>query len=175
MRFWPFASRGARVSAMDLSTLPPIIDFALFAINDVAIKLWLPIRLVTALDTISADTEASRPDILRRLFFEHVYGRVLFEQLVVWQKQQEQTPPPPAVPPMIRCSPSRASSIEYLGKSTEDYKLWLPLPLKTELESLAKKDGLGLSDYLRKILVRLLLGETAYAQWRTVIGEVLED
>ena len=167
--FWPFASRGGRKPLVDALAPPMSIDFAAFAVNDAVVKLWLPEKLAAALDALSANTQASRPDVLRRLLFEHVYGRVLFEQLAAWKIQQEQKPKPPFDPSADltpRFSPARGASIAHLGKSTEDFKLWLPSSLKQSLEDLAEKDCLGLSDYIRKVLVRLLLGEQAYAEWQ---------
>ncbi len=169
MTFWPFASRGARRPLVDAPAPSANIDFAAFAVNDAVVKLWLPERLAAALDTLSANTQASRPDVLRRLLFEHVYGRIMFEQLVAWKIQQEQKPEPPldaSAGPTVLFSPARSASIAHLGKSTEDLKLWLPSPLRASLEDLAAKDSLGLSDYIRKVLVRLLLGEQAYAEWQ---------
>ena len=65
--------------------------------------------------------------------------------------------------------------MQLLGKSQEDFKLWLPLPLKTELEGLAKVEQFGLSDYVRKTLVRILLGEIFHHRWQAAIGKLPEE
>jgi len=51
-------------------------------------------------------------------------------------------------------------------------ELWLPRPLHEELSSLAKLERAGLSDYLRKTLVRKLLGERVFLNWQIAIEAV---
>jgi hypothetical protein len=124
----------------------------------------------------------SRPDVLRWLLFEHVYGRPAFEQLKAWKQQKDaeeearrqiaksthgvKFSPPRGIPS------ERAVTHQLLGKSIEDFKLWLPSLLKEQLAQLARIEGQGLSDYLRKTLVRILFGEAFHHQWRKAIGKL---
>ncbi len=179
--WWPFAKRGTRIDAAParaLTVLPPA-DLAVFANNDASIKLWLTDKLVQGLDTLSAAHGMSRPDVLRWLFFEHVYGRPALERLKEWNRQKDvEEVRHRAARPSVQQSPKSAEPSErrittrLLGKSVEDLKLWLPGQLKTELENLARVEALGLSDYLRKTLVRILLGESFHHQWRSEVGKL---
>ncbi len=179
--WWPFAQRGTRV---DLS---PVAAFAVelpaelgaFAVNNACVKLWLPEKLIQGLDTMSAAHGMSRPDVLRWLLFEHVYGRPALEKLKEWKRRNDvEEAQLRGVASEIMYSPKTAEPSErhitaqLLGKSVEDLKLWLPGPLKVELGKIATAEDLGLSDYLRKTLVRILLGESFHHQWRTAVGRL---
>jgi hypothetical protein len=181
---WPFSKRGARANTPSPETAPTL-DYAAFAQNDAYIKLWLPEVLDQALNQLSVSHDESKPDVLRGLLFEHVYGRQELEGLIAWKQrrddearrgmvQESQTPYEDRPLFQRRFSP-RSAEIELFGKATVAIKLWLPLRLKDDLASLAKHDGMGLSDYLRKALVRMLLGEQRHQQWRTAIGDLPAD
>lgn len=180
MGLWPFAKRGARIDTeLQRQDLDVPLDFSAFAVNDACVKLWLPERLTKALDRLSAEHDASRPDVLRRLFFEHVYGREAFQDLVAWKRRHDEEARRAAqleAEDLDMASPPRESArwhaIDRFGKASEDFKLWLPTQLQAELVKLAKADGMGLSDYLRKSLVRILLGERVFLDWQVAIGAV---
>ena len=67
---------------------------------------------------------------------------------------------------------ARAVNAHYLGKPTENVKLELPEALKQELETLAAQAGQPLSDYLRGVLARDLLGEGFYRRWQEALARV---
>jgi hypothetical protein len=75
----------------------------------------------------------------------------------------------PRQPPPLHTA--RAVNAHYLGKATENVKLELPDALKRELESLAAQEGRPLSDYLRGVLARQLLGEGFYRRWQEDLAE----
>lgn len=172
---WPFAKRGARTTTPD-SVASSELDYALFEENGACVKIWLPEKLTQALDQLSAAYDASRPDVLRALLFEHVYGRQELEALIAWKQRRDKE----AAASMLRepqapytaLEGKRSVAIDLFGKATEDIKLFLPRRLKAEIVTLAKTDGLGVSDYVRKTLVRMLLGEMVHQQWQTAIGNV---
>jgi len=68
---------------------------------------------------------------------------------------------------------ARAVNAHYLGKATENVKLELPEALKQELETLAAQEGQPLSDYLRGVLARQLLGEGHYQRWQDELARVV--
>ena len=187
--WWPFAKRGTRVDVPIKLDLPVPLpgDLSVFARNDVCIKLWLPEKLTQALEQMSGSTGQSRPDVLRWLLFEHVYGRPAFETLKAWKQQRdlEERRRREAVadvsPLQVKLSPARVHTAErtvtaqLLGKSVEDFKLWLPGALKQELQTLAALESLELSDYLRKTLVRVLLGESFHHRWRAMVGKLPDE
>ena len=69
----------------------------------------------------------------------------------------------------------RAANAHFLGKSTENMKLALPEALKRELEALAEQSGQPLSDYLRGVLARQLLGEGHYRRWQAELARVRQE
>lgn len=77
--------------------------------------------------------------------------------------------------PLLPYRTSRAVNAHFLGKSTEDVKLTLPAALKRELEALAESSRQPLSDYLRGVLARQLLGEGHYLRWQTELARVREE
>jgi hypothetical protein len=182
MGLWPFATRGARIETeLNRQDREESRDYAAFAVNDACVKLWLPERLTKALDRISADHDTSRPDVLRRLFFEHAYGMESFEELREWKRRRDEEAKLAVLleeqvdyASGVRFS-RRRNTIDMFGKATEDFKLWLPSTMHTDLVALAKADDMGLSDYLRKTLVRILLGERTYLDWQRAIGTVPDE
>ncbi len=197
MSWWPFSKRFSRVDDAPKNNLPIPLpdDLSSFANNNDCIKLWLPEKLVEGLDTLSSAHEMSRPDVLRWVLFEHVYGRPALEKLKEWKRKKDREEAErreaerrrfeaetPSVVKFseVRYSPQRTVSertytAQLLGKSVEDFKLWLPAPLKADLESLAKSEELALSDYIRKTLVRILLGESFYHRWRKAVGKLPDE
>jgi hypothetical protein len=75
--------------------------------------------------------------------------------------------------PRVPFRTARAVNTHFLGKSTEDVKLTLPAALKQELEALAAPGGQPLSDYLRGVLARQLLGEGHYQRWQDELARVV--
>lgn len=170
---WPFASRGVTkkvlgaVSEASVSSL----DFSLYMNNDAYIKVWLPDRISVGLDSLSASNQTSRPDVLRSILFRHAYGTMAYAALMKWKLDNDAAKNTTG----FKFSPQRTSSIEFLGKSTENLKIWIPMALKNDLAQFACSDGLGISDYVRKILVREFLGECFYKNWRKHVGDVPKD
>ena len=157
---WPFKTRGSRFHGDLSERSPSLLGKHDFTTIDAVIKLWLPDELVAALDVISAERDASRPDVLRWILFEHAYGRAEFAHLC--HRAQGRT---------VRCrdlavvAPSGAGehnarpiAAPALGKSLEDIKLHLPAQLRRDLERLAALHRQPLSDYLRGVLARVLMG-----------------
>jgi len=72
---WPYASRGSRFLGDAADRHPSRLNSEDFAHNDGVIKLWLPERLLAAIDVLCDAHDASRPDVLRWLLFEHACGR----------------------------------------------------------------------------------------------------
>ena len=64
--------------------------------------------------------------------------------------------------------------MEILGKSTTNLKLWLPARLKEDLLGVATQNALGVSDYVRWTLARVLLGEKLMMEWRRAIQDLPE-
>jgi hypothetical protein len=169
---WPFASRGARASTVAGSNGVPALDYASFTTNDAYVTVWLPQRLLDALDVVSAETDTSRPDVIRALLFEHLHGRAELVRLHVWARNRPPEPEPEIKFAEKRPPIDRRANVQMLGKSAVDMKLWMPTPLKVSLVSHSKAQGLGLSDGIRKILVLELLGAQFHERWQAAVGLV---
>lgn len=167
---WPFASRGSRSAAIapGPKDVPPMEQFEN---NDAVMKVWLPQTLSERVNWLSIHSETSRPDVLRALMYEHVYGRVAYEILKSAAAKKRATPSGDSD---IKQSRARYTDVdlEYLGKSLDDFKLHLPARLKTDLASIAKQHGLTPSSYARKLLVQQLLGERVHTNWQAAVGKI---
>ena len=184
---WPFSNRGPRLEVEDaMLKHKPDFDFAPFERNDVSIKLWMPEKIITSIDVLSLQHEVSRPDVLRWVFFEHAYGRELFAGLCAYADSLQE--PEYDIPAFLRkkaddspvllsesrkqVDTERAVNQRFLGKATEDVKLWLPTPLKDVLQGLADSKDEYLSDYLRSVLVRHLFGEQFYDKLQEALASI---
>lgn len=158
---WPYATRGARQADLNVQAGKALSEAELhrFRTNDVWIKVWIPERLEAELAQMSAGTNASRPDVLRALFFEHVYGKAALQQ---FQNSRPEVP-------TARFSRQRTAATALLGKATVDIKLWMPEPLKDELARLALSRSMRVSDYCRMVLVGALLGMRVLLAWETIV------
>ena len=163
---WPFKTRGSRFHGDLSERSPSLIGKHDFSTNDAVIKLWLPDELVAALDVISAERDASRPDVLRWILFEHAYGRTEFAHLCNRaQGRAVRCRDLAVVAPNGVCEPTtRPTAAPALGKNLEDIKLHLPAQLRRDLERLAALYRQPLSDYLRGVLARALMGELFLAR-----------
>ena len=169
---WPFASRGARAATVAPQPQGMTLDYASFMVNDVSVTLWLPQRLLDALDTVSAETDTSRPDVIRGLLFEHLHGRAELARLHIWARTRPPEPEPESKFSTKRYPIDREANVRMLGKSAADLKLELPSVLKAQMATHAKVEGLGLSDGIRKVLVLRLLGAEFHARWQAAVGLV---
>jgi hypothetical protein len=158
---WPYAKRGTRFYGDIDERMPSRLGGQRFDVNDAVIKLWLPERLLVGVDVLSCEHNVSRPDIVRWLLFEHVFGRVEFVHLKRRDRGELEDVPAFSLrrDAVIH---ARAVRVRFLGKSESDLKLELPSALKKALEELAGGLDQALSDYVRGALARELLPE---AEW----------
>lgn len=173
---WPYKTRGSRFMGDIQETSPSRLAALDFKWNTGAIKLWLPDKLLAAIDVRCDVHDSSRPDVLRALLFAHAFGQVELAHLIRRASAPAEVPttskilfnhPRTSVGDLSR----REINARYLGKATEDVKLLLPIDLKAELEYLAAQAQKPLSDYLRGVLARVLLGERLYQEWQRALAE----
>lgn len=191
MLAWPFSSRGARVetTARTPSDLP---EFEAFKSNDAVLRCWLPDELLARLDWLSVDSDLSRPDVIRALVFQHLYGQVAYQSLLAKYKRSPATVAPvtparattvPAYFPQpidtegdIRRSTKRYSvDAAIIGAASTSFKLELPQKMKVDLEELAREELLTPSESLRKLMVLELLGGIRYAKWRDALERLTSE
>ena len=152
---WPFARRRSRVIGEIDTRVPSRLAGIDFSQNDALIKLWLSEALLDAIDLLCDTHDASRPDVLRWVLFEHAYGRIEFAHLL----RAAGNPAPVIQTPVLRTIATHSNSPKVrIGKATEDLKLYLPGSLKDELQRLADAHARPLSDYVRGVLHQTLFG-----------------
>jgi len=105
---WPYATRGSRFLGDAAARLPSRLDPRDFTRNDAVIKLWLPEKLLAAIDVLCAEHDASRPDVLRWILFEHAHGRTELAHLR--RRAGAEPPADEERRPEIRCSPQRRAA-----------------------------------------------------------------
>jgi hypothetical protein len=181
---WPYSTRSSQygVIAPKPKDWP---DFDAFEKSDSSLKVWLPQILIDRINWISKQREVSRPDIVRALAFENVYGRVAYEALIAHVAAKKNPHALPSTSDSIdqllhrNIRPSRQRTtqqdLEHIGKSDEDITITLPKKLKTDLTQLATLHKLTPSSYVRKLLVLHLLGEQVHSHWQKALGNLPAD
>lgn len=190
---WPFPSRSSRtnVIAPHPAGLP---DFKEYVESKAKLKVWLPQVLVDRINWLSKHEEASRPDVIRALLFQHIYGHLAFLALVDFKEERDYPKSWKGITspsddrlrvdtllhggePETKFSRARQTDIdlEMLGKSDEDITLTLPQKLKDDLAIVAKLHRLTPSSYIRKMLVQMLMGEEAHSRWQYEVGKLSPD
>jgi hypothetical protein len=171
--------------------------FSEFALNDASMKVWIPQILSERLDWISKTDDVSRPDVIRALMFEHLYGRVAYLALLAHGAQQRTERTLSAArdmerktdgfermaavvdrdDPGVRFSRQRHSNIdaELIGKPADNLRLELPRRMRADLVEVARVHRLTISHYVRKMLVQQLLGERMHTTWQVAIGKIGRD
>ena len=191
---WPFSSRSSQYGtiAPQPQDLPNFKDFEK---TDALLKVWLPQVLSDRVNWLSKARDVSRPDVIRALLFEHLYGRVAYEAFVNYaarnraevelklarQKLSVTGGPDDLAPGFhsgdVKLSASRYTQIdlEHLGKSVDDIDVSLPWQLKFDLEAVAQMHRLSASGYVRKMLVLQLLGERVHRTWQDAVGAISKE
>lgn len=190
---WPYSVRKSRTSTPEkIPTDLPLFDE--YKHDDAAIRVWLSQSLVDGINWLSTTFDVSRPEVFKALIFEHLHGRIAYEAFIVHvQKLQRAKDQEDARLRSLRekvsdtwtvtnlrdlneimQSPSRETpqDLKFVGKSTENFKLDLPLKMKQELAAVAAKHRLPMSHYVRKMLVQQLLGERLYSDWQAAVGKL---
>lgn len=191
---WPFSSRGSQYGtiAPQPQDLPNFKDFEK---TDASLKVWLPQVLSDRVNWLSKARDVSRPDVIRALLFEHLYGRVAYEAFVKYAAQKRAevelklarqnlsaTDGPydlvrgfESVKVQFSTSRNTQIDLQHLGKSVDDIHVSLPLQLKLDLEAIGHMHRLSASGYVRKMLVLQLLGERVHRTWQDAVGAISKD
>jgi predicted DNA-binding protein len=165
---WPYAKRGSRFQGDVFERFPSKLGKEQFSINDAVVKLWLPERLVAGIDVLSRVHNRTRPDVIRWVLFEHAFGKVEFALLQerVFRQNIGKWYEGPMFSRKAVAPTARALRVRYLGKSTTDLKVEMPLKLKQEIENLADEAGESLSGYIRRVLAKEFLSHDDYLAWQ---------
>jgi len=139
--------------------------------RDTAIKLWLPESVKDRLNEVCTYIDTSISDFLRQILFIHLYGRVDFLGLLQIKhptalNSHSDTGIVPDITPQVEVSikavkkPKVSKSVQ--ENSTASVKIWVPSQMKADLERLAVKHKISLSNYSRRVIITHLLGNLPY-------------
>jgi len=135
--------------------------------GDVAIKFWLPDLVGILLDQSCRFADTTRSDFIRQNLFIYLYGRYDLMGLLEQRDQHYRLYPPSRVMFSKNKSPKNESVakpepniMHDLGKNTEDLKVWIPNKMKTDIQALADKASISLSEMIREIIISMLFGHT---------------
>lgn len=134
--------------------------------GDMAIKFWLPELMGTILDESCAMLETTRSDLIRHTLFTYLYGRYdwlgMFERREThYQLNRE---------PQVFYQGAIPNVTRDMGKNTADLKVWIPRKLKEDIQNLADKADISLSEMIREIIISTMIGHTYLANR----GELLQ-
>ncbi|MDO9050534.1 MAG: hypothetical protein Q7U70_03470 [Methylotenera sp.] len=133
--------------------------------NDTELRIWIPEPLNVAMKEAADFLRVSLSKHLRELFVIYLYG--LHELLCMKENKTGIFHPPPPPKPDNGIRFSRARVVDYipgLGKNIVPLKLFLHEKMKADLQVLADKAGLPLSQFVREILVSHFLGHTVWPE-----------
>ncbi len=161
------AEEGKPLLQINLSGRP----YNSYSERDTCIKLWLPESIKERLNEVSTYIDTSISDFLRQVLFIHLYGRVDFLGLLQTKhptalNSHIDTGIAPDITPQVELSIKAVKKPKVLKsvqeKSTASFKIWVPSQMKTDLERLAAKHKISLSNYARRVIITHLLGNLPY-------------
>lgn len=134
--------------------------------NDAELRLWLPEEGKNALDAIAERLGVVRAKYLREFLVVHLYGLHELLRMQAGETGLYYVPPPASyAPPTSSGYPlfSRARTEECipgLGKNIFPLKLFLPRRIKDDLQALADRAAVPLSQFVREVLISHFFGQT---------------
>lgn len=137
---------------------------------DAQIRIWLPEPLRLAMDQVANHLETTLSKYIREYFVVYLYGNHV---LIDMHKNQTgifyKPPKKEAIESDQNDIPmfSRTRSVEFipgLGKNIVPFKVFLNAQIKSDLQLLADKAEMALSQFIREILVSHFLGHTVWPE-----------
>lgn len=134
--------------------------------NDAELRVWLPELCKKALDETVDFIQLTGSRYLRELFVIYLYGA---HELMRMRSEKsglyfEPPPPPPGNNPPLFSRAAGKDVIPGLGKNIVALKIFLPQKIKNDLQVVADKAGIPLSQFVREILVSHFLGHTLWQE-----------
>ena len=145
---------------------PELIDLLA---NNATLRIWLPEPLRLAMNQVTQYLDTTLSKYLREYFVVYLYGNhVLIDMYrnhtgIFYQPPNEATSDDGFNATMY----SRVRSVEFipgLGKNIVPLKIFLNAQIKSDLQSLADKSEMALSQFVREILVSHFLGHTVWPE-----------
>lgn len=136
--------------------------------NNAELRVWLPEEGRAALDAIVDHLDVVRAKYLREFLVVHLYGLHELLRMQAGKTGLYYVPPPPPESSASATSSgyplfSRARTEECipgLGKNIVPLKLYLPQRVKDDLQALADRATVPLSQFVREVLVSHFFGQT---------------
>jgi len=133
--------------------------------GDVAIKFWLPEMMGEVLDQECSYAGTTRSDLIRQYLFMYLYGRHDLWGLLERNDHHYKLCGRPMfskrkVEPADMAKEPEPNIMQDMGKNTEDLKVWIPQKMKTDIQALADKASISLSEMIREIIISMLFGHT---------------
>ena len=134
--------------------------------NNAELRVWIPEPLNVAMKEATVYLQETLSTYLRQLLAVYLYG---VHELLCMSENETGIfhPEPPPEPRDYDVVFSRARAVDYipgLGKNIVPLKLFLHEKIKADLNVLADKAGLPLSQFVREILVSHFLGHTVWPE-----------
>jgi len=147
--------------------------------GDVAIKFWLPELMGLMLDQNCKVLNTSRSDLVRQILFTYLYGK--HDWLGMYERRETHYKLRPESRPLFSRSPSSETVgepapniMKDLGKNTEDLKVWIPHRMKEDIQEMAGRASISLSEMIREIIVSTLIGHTYLAARKELMQMEIE-
>lgn len=133
--------------------------------NKAELRVWVPEPMNVAMKEVTGYLNEMLSIYLRQMLVVYLYGS---HELLCMSENKTGIfhPPPPPEPDNGTCF-SRARVVDYipgLGKNIVPLKLFLHEKMKVDLQLLADKAGVPLSQFMREILVSHFLGHTVWPE-----------
>jgi len=140
---------------------------ALLEQGDVAIKIWLPELMGDILDQNCSGLNTGRSDLVRQMLFTYLYGKHDWFGLYERNESHYSLKPNRGIR-FSRSAVEEPEGVLYqrqnitkdLGKNIEDLKVWIPQKMKEDIQSLAARSAISLSEMIREIIISTLIGHT---------------
>jgi len=145
--------------------------------GDVAIKFWLPELMDTIFSECCSFFDTSRSDLIRQTLFAYLYGRYDLLGLLERKDHHYELSRPVMFsrgPAPERESVAEQDIMQDMGKNTEDLKVWIPVRMKEDIQELADKASVSLSEMIREIIISTLIGHTYMAARKELLQMRIE-
>ncbi len=138
--------------------------------HDVAIKIWLPELVARTLKWVTGHEDVSQSRWVRELLLSYVYGRVAVLAHHIRGRRSAENGPLCSRGPVDRGAGRWIYKVPQLGKNTIAFKIWVSQQMRDDLEILAKHAGVGLSPFVREVIVGDLFGRGSLPERPKIIG-----
>jgi hypothetical protein len=137
-------------------------DFSELDDDKAALKFWIPESVEIIMDELSSKFDTSASDSYRQMLFVHLYGRYDLTGLLERQDHRFALNEEPFYSIDFTALANTVPTPE--EKSIADVKVWVPLKMKDDLQLLANRKGMKLSQYVRSVVMDQLLGHLPYSE-----------